>query len=231
MRQAVRSCLISVCLAALFSAPAFAGHRSANRRVLGVVSQTNLAHVDSTEAVTGTDIYSCDALDTDQGGVMRVQVGSSQVYLSSGSAAALEDDAGEIQVVASSGTVGFSQPPSGAIAIRTPAGIVRAAGGAAAAGEVAFKGPRELVISSMRGDLTLDNGGQLRTIPEGKSADVTFDNDLAQGCHDEAAQDHPQRAPYASHPIGFYFIVGAAVAVPAALLWHDLAESNSKPSK
>ena len=103
--------------------------------MLGVVSQTNLAHIDSANAVMGADIYSCDALDTDQGGALRVRVGAGQVYLSSGSAAALEDDGSEIQVVTSSGTVGFSEPASGDIAIRTPAGIVRAVGGAAAPGK------------------------------------------------------------------------------------------------
>jgi hypothetical protein len=227
MRQAARFSLISLCFAALWSSPAFGAHR----RVLGVVSQTNLAHIDSANAVMGADIYSCDALDTDQGGALRVRVGAGQVYLSSGSAAALEDDGSEIQVVMSGGTVGFSEPASGNISIRTPAGIVRAVGGAAAAGEVTFKGPRELVISAMRGDLTLDNGGELRTIPEGKSADVTFEDILSQGCHDEAAAVQQQQRPYVRHKIGFYIIATAALAVPSYLLWRNLTESDSKPPK
>jgi hypothetical protein len=232
MRYAVRCCLVSLCLVGLLGSPAIGASHTVNRRVLGVVSQTNLAHVDSANAVMGADIYSCDALDTDQGGALRVQVGSGQVYLSSGSTAALEDDGSEIQVVASSGTVGFSQPASGGLAIRTPAGIVRAASGGAAAGEVVFKGPKELVITSMRGDLLLDNGGEIRTIPEGKSADVTFDNNLAQGCHNETAADQQQQQhPYARHQIAFYVIAGAAVAIPGAVLWHDLTESDSKPPK
>ncbi len=228
MRHVARFCLISLCFAALWSSPALAAHR----RVLGVVSQTNLGHIDSANAVMGADIYSCDALDTDQGGELRVRIGASQVYLSSGSAAALEDDGNEIQLVTGSGTVGFSEPASGNISIRTPAGIVRAVGGAAAAGEVTFKGPRELVISAMRGDLTLDNGGELRTIPEGKSADVTFEDSLSQGCHDESAADQQQQQrPYARHKIGFYIIATAAVGVPSYLLWGELTESDSKPPK
>jgi hypothetical protein len=227
MRHAVRFCLISLCFAALWSSPAIAAHR----RVLGVVSQTNLAHIDSSTAVMGADIYSCDALDTDQGGAMRVQIGPSQIYLSSASAAALEDDGSEIQVVTGSGTVGFSEPVAGNISIRTPAGIIRAAGGAAVAGEVTFKGPRELVISAMRGDLTLDNGGELRTIPEGKSADVTFDDSLSQSCHDESAADQTHQRPYVRHKIGFYIILGVGVGVPSLLLWRESTESDSKPPK
>jgi hypothetical protein len=227
MRPVVRFCVILLCFAALWSSPAFAAHR----RVLGVVSQTNLAHIDSSNAVMGADIYSCDALDTDQGGAMRVQIGPSQIYLSSASAAALEDDGSEIQVVTGSGTVGFSEPASGNISIRTPAGIVRAAGGAAAAGEVTFKGPRELVISAMRGDLTLDNGGELRTIPEGKSADVTFDDSIAQGCHDESPAEQQHQRPYVRHRIGFYIIAIPGVGIPSYLLWRELTESDSKPPK
>lgn len=230
MRQAVRVGLILACASALLCAPAFATHRG--RRVLGVVTQTNLAHLDSQNAVMGADIYSCDALDTDEGGAMRVRVGSSQVYLATASAAALEDDGNAIQVVASTGTIGFSEPASSGLSIRTPAGIVRAAGGGAAAGEVTFKGPKELVISAMRGDLTLDNGGDLRTIPEGKSADVTFEDNLEQGCHDEAAaQEQAQHTPVMHRPIGFYIIMTAAVGIPSYLLWRELTESDSKPPK
>jgi hypothetical protein len=225
MRHVARFCLILLCYVALFIWPTFGAHR----RVLGVVTQTNLAHIDSQNAVMGADIYSCDNLDTDDTGAMRVQVSSSQVYLSAASAAQLEDDQSEIQVLVTAGTVGFSEPTSGDISIRTPAGIIRAAGGTATAGEVTFKGPKELVISAMRGSLTLDNGGELRTIPEGKSADVTFEDSLEQGCHDEGADEQQQQRPYMRKPIGFYIIVTTALAVPSYLLWRELTESDSKP--
>jgi hypothetical protein len=228
MRHALRLCLIILCFAAFYSSPASAAHR----RVLGVVSQTDRGHLDSQNAVMGADIYSCDSLDTNDGVMLRAQVGSSQIYLAANSSAALEDDGTEIQVLAMAGTVGFSEPASGEISIRTPAGIIRAAGGSAAAGEVTYKGPKELVISAMRGSLTLDNGGELRTIPEGKSADVTFDDSVEQGCHDESAADQQaQHGPVMHKPIGFYIIVTAALAVPSYLLWRELTESDSKPAK
>ena len=170
MRDVARFGVVLLCFAALLNLPTSAAHR----RVLGVVSQTDRAHLDSQNAVMGADIYSCDSLDTEDAGAMRVQIGPSQVYLSAASAAQLEDDGNEIQVLITSGTVGFSEPASGNISIRTPAGLVRPASGSMTAGEVTFKGPKEIVISAMRGGLTLDNGGELRTIPEGKSADVTF---------------------------------------------------------
>ncbi len=231
MRHVVRFSLILLCFAALYSSPTLAAHGE-HRRVLGVVTQTDRGHLDSQNAVMGADIYSCDNLDTNDGGALRVRVGASQVYLAAMSAAALEDDGNEIQVLITAGTVGFSEPASGEISIRTPAGIVRATGGSAAAGEVTFKGPKELVITAMRGSVTLDNGGELRTIPEGKSADVTYDDNVEQGCHDEAAADQQaQNGRVIRKPIGFYIIATAALAVPSYLLWRELTESDSKPPK
>jgi hypothetical protein len=121
MRDVARLGVLLLCFSTLFNLPTSGAHR----RVLGVVSQTDRAHLDSQNAVVGADIYSCDSLDTEDGGAMRVQIGSSQVYLATASAAQLEDDLNEIQVLITSGTVGFSEPASGNISIRTPAGLVR----------------------------------------------------------------------------------------------------------
>ncbi|HXQ26168.1 MAG TPA: hypothetical protein VN822_07160 [Candidatus Acidoferrales bacterium] len=226
MRFVARFCLVALCVAALFNSPAMAAHR----KVLGVVLQTDHARLDNANAVMGADIYSCDMLETDESGVLRARVASGQVYLSALSAAQLEDDVTAIQVLALRGTVGFSSPAAGEITIRTPAGIVRGTG-AGAAGQVTFTGPKELLITAMHGDLLLDNGGELRTIPEGKSATVTFEDNLEPGCHDEAAADQQPQHPLVRHKIGFYIVAGAAVGIPVILLWHSTSESDSQPPK
>lgn len=230
-RQVALICTISLCLITPAAPAAFAAH-AVHRRALGMVAQANLAHLDGSNAVMGADVYSCDSLGTDEGGSLRLTVGPSQVYLSSNSAAALEDDGSEIQVLVSAGTVGFSEPVSGDISVRTPAGIVRPAGGSAAAGELIFKGPKELIISAMHGDLVLDSGGQLRTIPEGKSADVTFESSDTQGCQDESPAEQQQPKNPVTHPkIGFYIVATGALALPSYFLWRDLTESDSAPRK
>jgi len=191
------------------------------------VIQTNLAKLDNSTAVVGADIYSCDMLETDDAGALRATVASGQVYLSALSAAQLEDEVSAIQVLALRGTVGFSSPAAGDITIRTPAGIVRGASGSVA-GQVTFTGPKQLLITAIRGDLFLDNGGELRAIPEGKSATVTFEDNLDAGCHEEAAEQQPQH-PIVRRKIGFYIIMGAAVGIPTILIWHSISESDSKP--
>lgn len=225
MRFIARLCFVALSLAALLSSPAMA----ARRRVLGVVLQTDRARLDRANAVIGANIYSCDLLETDESGALRARVGSGQIYLSASSAAALEDDVTTIQLLAIRGTVGFSTSVFGEITIRTPAGIVRGTG-AQAAGQVTFTGPKELTISAIRGDLVLDNGGELRTIPEGKSATVTFEDNLDPGCHDEAAADQQPQHPLVRHKIGFYIIATAAVAIPSYLLWGNTTESKSQPT-
>ena len=224
MRPLLRALLVLVSYAALFIWPAFGAHR----RALGVVTETNLGHLDSQDAKVGADIYSCDALDTTNGVDMRVRIGLSQMYLSNSSQAQLEDDGLTIQILAEAGTVAFSEPSTANISVRTPAGIIRAEGALAVAGQITYKGPTELIITAMRGNLTLDNGGQLRTIPEGKSADVTFDDPLAEGCHETGGADWTSNPP---HKISFIYIAVPTAAIGMYLYWRELTESESKPER
>jgi hypothetical protein len=223
MRPAIR--LVVGC-AVLFVSPIFGEHR----RALGVVAETDRGHLDSQDAKVGADIYSCDSLDTNNGGDLRVRMTASQIYLSALSSAQLEDDGPAVAVLAEAGTVGFSEPTTGNISVRTPAGVIRAEGGQAVAGEVTYKSDTELVISAIKGSLTLDNGGQLQEIPEGKSLDVMFDDSLSEGCHKGAGYDDAQNQ-LTPRKIAFYYIVPPALAIPAYILWREGAESESKPRR
>jgi hypothetical protein len=231
MDPVVRLGVLLVGSAALCALPAFGGHvRNGvhpHGKALGVVSQTNLGHIDQSNAVMGSNVYSCENVATDDGGAMRVRIGASQVYLAAESNVELEDDTNEIQVLADSGTVGFSEPSTANLSIRTPAGTVRAEGGSAAAGEITYRGPNELIITAMRGNLTLDNGGELRTIPEGKSADVTFQDSLTQACHEGVAlqQLNPREK------LDFFILIPAGLAIPSYILWQEMSESSSAPQK
>jgi hypothetical protein len=228
MRSIARSYFAMVVIVAIGGSPVVAAR---SRRPLGVVVQADRGHIDTTSAVTGADIYSCDSLDTDDGGKLRVKVGSSQVFLSALSTAALEDDGSAIQVLATSGTVGFAFSAAPDLSVRTPAGIIRGESGQAASGKVAYTGSRELIISAIHGDLVLDNGGELRTISEGKSADVTFEENVDNTCHDESAANHITQRGYTQHKIGFVLIASGTMAIPGYFLWRYATESNSQPVK
>jgi len=224
MRSISRLCWVLVSGTALFAGPAFAGHH----RVLGVVSQTDRGHLDSQDAQLGANVYSCDLLDTNTGGEMRVRIAQNQLYLSPMSTAQLEDEGGDIQILAESGTIVFSEPSTGNLSVRTPAGVIRAEGGLAVTGQVTYRTPTEIIITAVHGNLTLDNGGELRSIPEGKSADVTFSDPLLVGCHEGAGVDQGHAGP--PRKIGFIWIIPPALAIPSYLLWHEMTESQSKPN-
>lgn len=224
MRPVSRFCLVLVSCMAFFAGPVFAGHH----RVLGVVSQTDRGHLDSQDAQLGANVYSCDLMDTNSGGEMRVRVAQNQLYLSPMSTAQLEDEGGDIQILAESGTIAFSEPSTGNLSVRTPAGVIRAEGGSSVAGQVTYKTPTEIIITAVHGNLTLDNGGDLRSIPEGKSADVTFTDPLLVGCHEAAAADQSQPGP--PRKIGLVWIIPPALAIPSYILWHQMTESQSKPN-
>jgi hypothetical protein len=223
MRLFARYCGV-LFAAALILPPAQAAHHKA----VGVVSQADLGHIDTANAVAGADVYDCDNLETEEGGEMRLQVQSGQVFLAAGSAGQLQQGLNGIEVYVNRGTVGFSSMAGAAIDLVTPAGFVRAANGQAVSGEVTITGPKEMLITAMRGDLVLDNGGEIRTIPQGQTAKITFDDGLEPACHVDNAADQRQN-PVAHHRIGFYFVGAAAVGVPAILLWRDLTESDYVP--
>ncbi|MGD1211247.1 MAG: hypothetical protein ABR973_07820 [Candidatus Acidiferrales bacterium] len=226
MRFVSRCCAILVA-ASLLHSPVRGG-QGVHGKPVGVVSQANQAYLGTANAVTGADVYDCENLETTDKGELRLQVRSGQVYLSASSSAQLEQDINETQVFVNRGTVGFSAPAASGIELTTPAGFIRAANGQAAAGEVAFTGPKEMTVSAIRGDLVLDNGGEFRTISEGKSAKITFEDAPVPSCRvDEAANQN--RQPYVHHRIGFMIVAAAAVAVPAFVIWHEESESNSTP--
>jgi len=202
--------------------------QAAQRRPVGVVSQTDHGHIDSTDAVSGADVYNCDTLETEQGGQMRLQVRAGQVYLAAASEAQLQEGLNGVDVYVDRGTAGFAAMAGAAIEVVTPAGFVRPANGEAASGEVTITGPTEMVVTAMRGDLVLDDGGKLRTIPQGQTAKVTFAEGGSPTCHEEDSQNQQPRHTM-RRPIGFYLLGAGAVIVPSIILWEKASESSSKP--
>jgi len=198
------------------------------RKAVGVVSQTDRGHIDSADAVSGANVYDCDTLETEQGGQMRVQVRSGQVYLAAASEGQLQEGFNGIDVYIDRGTMGFSAMAGAAIEMVTPAGFVRPANGQAASGEVTITGRTEMTITAMRGDLVLDDGGEFRAIPQGQTVKVTFAEGGSPVCREEGSQDQQPRHSL-RRPIGFYFVGAGAVVVPSIILWEKLTESASTP--
>jgi hypothetical protein len=220
-------CGVVIVAASMLHAPVQGG-QGAHGKAAGVVSEANQAYLGTANAATGADVYDCENLETTDGGALRLRVRSGQVYLSASSSAQLEQDVDATQVFVNRGTVGFAAPAGSGIELTTSAGIIRAANGQAATGEVTL-GTKEMTVSAIRGDLVLDNGGEFRTIPEGKSAKITFEDALAPSCRVADPAGSQVQRPYVHHRIGFEILAAAAVAVPSIVIWHLESESDSTP--
>jgi hypothetical protein len=174
MRVCFRACLVALLVAGMLSTPAFT--YAASDTPLGMVIQAEgLAHLGAAKAAIGSTVYTGDNLFTETGGTMRLRVGASQVYLLSDSGASLSQSPKMVHIVVAHGTVGFSSPANEPVGLDTPLGFVHPVDGHAAFGQVTLVSSIEMVVTAYRGDLIVEENGNLHTIPEGKSYRVTKD--------------------------------------------------------
>jgi hypothetical protein len=225
MRAIARSAMVAMLIAGLCNLPSMA----AVEKSLGVVAQAEHARLDSVAVAVGATVYAGDSFDTDASGTLRLRLGSSQLYLLPQSAAKLAQSSSGAVVTLVSGTAGFSSPASGGLALATPAGLLRAAAGKAAYGQVSMHGEKQILVSAFRGDLVLDNEGEFHNIPEGKSYRVEISDD-----GDSRADDNPDFIPPQNHHrkrrLAFILIFGGALAAGSFAIWQELSESPSKPN-
>ena len=229
MRLTARLCLVVLLVTSLLDLPAFA----AAEKPLGMVIQAQEAQLDNAKLAVGTSIYRGDTVATDAGGGLRLRLGGGQLYLLADSAATLSQNATAIHAVVARGTVGFSSNGADHIELEIPQGILRAADGMPGYGQVTMVSAQEVVISSYRGALVLDNDGELHTIPAGKNYRVTMELDQAEQQTSPASTggDNPiiQPRKRRRRRLAFYLIFTGAMAGITYAIWQELAESPSTP--
>jgi hypothetical protein len=227
LRLIGRYCLVVVLVMGMVDLPGFA----ANEKPLGLVLQAQEAHMDNAKLAVGTTVYPGDTVATDTGGTLRLKLGTNQIYLLAWSAATLAQDAAIVHAVVNHGTVGFSSNGTDKIELEIPEGILHAADGLPAYGQVTIMSPLEVVISAYRGTLVLDNEGELHTIPAGKSYRVTMELEpaaLAPAAQDTQSDNAQTVKPRRRKRLAFYLIFTGALAGITYAVWQELAESPSK---
>jgi hypothetical protein len=226
VRQIARYCLVTLLVGALLNLPLFA----ANEKPLGMVIQADEALLGSAKATVGATVYPGDSIATGTGGTMRLKVGAGQLYLLSGSAATLAENTSTFHALVNRGTVGFSSAAAEPFELETPLGVVRPAAGATY-GQVTLTGPREMIVSAYRGDLVVDNNGEVHTIPEGKSFRVSMDLDPVQPQPNAAQGPYGTGVKPAVNPHLLLKLTAVAiVGVGTYFIYRELSESPSKPS-
>ena len=232
MRTMARLCLVVLLVASLLDIPAFA---AAAEKPLGMVIQAQEAQLDNAKLEVGTSIYGGDTVVTDTGGGVRLKLGGSQLYLLAESVATLSQNATAVHAVVTRGTVGFSSNGADNVELEIPEGILRAADGQPAYGQVTILSAQEVVISAYRGALVLDNDGELHTIPAGKNYRVTMEWEQSdqQAPAASSGGDNPiiQPRKRRRRKLAFYLIFAGAVAGVSYVIWDHLDQSPSSPSK
>ena len=229
MRSVARLCLAVLLVASLLDLPSFA----AAEKPLGMVIQAQEAQLDNAKLEVGTSIYRGDTVATDAGGGLRLKLGGSQLYLLAESAATIAQNATAVHALVTRGTVGFSSNGADSVELEIPQGILRAADGQPAYGQVTMMSVQEVVISAYRGALVLDNDGELHTILAGENYRVSMEFEQAeqQTPAASAGGDNPiiQPRKRRRRKLVFYLIFTGAMAGISYAIWDHLDESPSTP--
>ena len=215
---------------ALLDIPALA----ATAKPLGLVVQAREAMLDNSTLAVGTTVFPGDTVQTDEGGTLRLKFGTNQLYLLSSSAATFSQNENTIRATVTRGTVGFSSNASSELELAIPQGILRAARGQAASGQVTITNPQEVVISSYQGALVLDNEGEFHTIPAGKTYRVTMDLEPAAEPAAPARRDQDPNKdagviPTKRRKLYFELILVGAAAIGSYFIWREVTVSPSLP--
>lgn len=219
MRTELR-CALAVLLAAyLATLPVMA----APNRAMGYVLQAQAAQLDGNNALSGTNIYAGDVLETDARGLLRLQIAASQIYLFGSSAVTLSQDESGVATLLTSGTAGFTSAQGATVAIRALDVTVRPKTTEATHAEVTVAGPQELFVTSYRGALELDLDGKTYSMAPGRTYKVDV-----QSSDTDQMDAGKHRARNQRNLVLVVFGAPAAVGV-GLFINHELHESPDKP--
>ena len=195
LRPPLRQRHLSMVLgAAICVAPLMAG--GAPQRPIGTIADANGARLGNSSALSGAQVYPGDSVQTSNNGALRLHLGTGQLYLSAASYASLEEHDGLASVTLVKGSARFSLPNAIQFELETPAGILRGSGENATSGLVAVTSAHEILVTASRGDLILDNDGDMHTILEGKSYRIVIEEEQTRGAAEAGSSSnarHPHR--------------------------------------
>src|ERR1700736_6296186 len=123
---------------------------------LGVVTAADRARLGNTSVTSGATVFGGDTLITEQTGRLQMRAGNARLALSPSSIAKLGNEQNVPTATLTAGTAVFSSPGgSDSFAIRVASAVIRPLNAQPAVGQVSVIGPKELVVRSNRGSLTI----------------------------------------------------------------------------
>ena len=221
-----RSVLALLVTFALLAAPVWAAPASS----LGVVVYADRARVGASGASVGATVFAGDRLSTGEAGSLQVRTGAARLLLSGVSSATFSQDDATPAAELAYGSATFSTANASAFALHVASAVIRPNTNQPTIGHVTVVSPKELIVKSTRGSLTIAVEDDVREIPEGAAYRVVLDPNAAdpqgpRGAGTKGYGGPPVKAAKSK-------FIWYAVAVTGAIgVWalHEALESPDRP--
>lgn len=200
---------------------------AASSPVFGTVVFADRAHVGAASASVGATVFSGDRLSTDQMGSVQVRAGAARFLLSSWSIATLAQDGSNSAATLILGTAIFSTANAKAFALHVASAVIRPNTDRPTIGKVILLNPKELIVQSTRGSLSIAVEDDVREIPEGAAYHVVLDPNAPgpqgpRGAGTKGIGGPPIRAAKSKF---IWYVIGTSVVVTWWVV-HESCESN-----
>lgn len=196
----------------------------------GTVVFADRAHVGSAAASVGATVFSGDRLSTEQTGSVQVRAGAARLLLSGASIATLIQDEASNAATLTRGSATFSTTNSKAFALHVASAVIRPYTDGPTIGKVTVLGPKELVVQSTRGSLSIAVEDDVREIPEGVAYRIVLDPNAPdpQGPRGAGTKGIGRPPIKAAKSKFIWYIIGASAGVTIWVL-HEVFESGDRP--
>lgn len=197
---------------------------------LGTVVYADRAHVGAGLASVGATVFIGDKLSTEQSGGVQVRASAARLLLSGASSATLSQDDATPAATLTVGSATFSTANSKAFALHVASAVIRPNSDKPTVGQVTVLNPKELIVKSTHGSLSIAVEDDVREIPEGAAYRVVLDPNPAepQGPRGAGSKGYGSPPIKAAKSRFIWFAVGVT-AVVTGLALHEAFESPDRP--
>jgi hypothetical protein len=197
---------------------------------LGIVVYADRAYIGVAPASVGATLFSGDRLSTDPAGNVQVRAGAARLLLSKASTATFSQDDATPAATLTCGSATFSTANSNAFALHVASAVIRPATSRPTIGQVTVLNPKELIVKSTRGSLSIAVEDDVREIPEGAAYRIVLDPSAADAQGPRGSGGRSPGAPpiKAARSKFIWYAIGATAVITFVAL-HEVFESPDRP--
>jgi hypothetical protein len=199
---------------------------------LGTVVYADGAHMGAAAASVGATVFGGDRLSTEQTGSIQVRAGAARFLLSGASSATFARDEATPAATLTRGSATFSTSNSKAFALRVATAVIRPDTDQPTIGSVTVLGPKELVVRSTRGSLSVAVEEDVRVIAEGAAYRIVLEPSdtpaAAQGPRGAGGRNNGGPPIKAAKSRFIWYAIGITTVLTVWAL-HEALESPDRP--